>query len=232
MTLMSRSSPSVYDWIDRLPLFADLPQAARDDIARAATVRKWPSREIIVHMGDVWPYLFVVMDGEIGAIKESAKGRELTVTTLTVGDVFWGLAFFIEGLPMPVLFQAQTDSTLCMWDRDQLVPIIQRNGKMSWMLCQLMVSRMQLASEIVEELAFQPVMNRLSNLILEMFGEGGTEYIEREMTLDEMASRIGTTREMVCRHLYRLAEWGAIDVSRTQLRIENRDLLEKKAGRS
>jgi CRP/FNR family transcriptional regulator len=172
------------------------------------------------------------MEGEIGAIKESAKGRALTVTSLNAGDVFWGLAFFIEDLPMPVLFQAQLDSTLCMWTREQLIPIIQRNGKMSWILCQLMVSRMQLASDIVEELAFQPVMNRLSNLILEMFGEGDMGYKEREMTLDEMASRIGTTREMVCRHLYRLAEWGAIDVSRTQLRIENRALLEKKAGRT
>ena len=228
---MSRGTTSVSDWIDRIPLFAGLPQAARSDIVHAARVRKWRAREIIVHMGDVWPYLFVVMEGEIGAIKESAKGRELTVTTLTAGDVFWGLAFFIEELPMPVLFQAQTDSTLCLWDREWLVPIIQRNGKMSWMLCQLMVSRMQLASEIVEELAFQPVMNRLSNLILEMFGEDGAESIERELTLDEMASRIGTTREMVCRHLYRLAEWGAIDVSRTQLRIENRTLLEKKAGK-
>ena len=229
---MSRGSPSVSDWIDRLPLFDGLPQAARSNIVQTAIVRKWTAREIIVHMGDVWPYLFVVMEGQISAIKESAKGRELTVTSLTAGDVFWGLAFFIEELPMPVLFQAQADTTLCMWDRERFVPIIQRNGKMSWMLCQLMVSRMQLASEIVEELAFQPVMNRLSNLILEMFGESDTEYMEREMTLDEMASRIGTTREMVCRHLYRLAEWGAIDVSRTQLRIENRTLLEKQAGRS
>ncbi|MGD8814803.1 MAG: Crp/Fnr family transcriptional regulator, partial [Anaerolineales bacterium] len=219
-------------WIDRLSLFESLSQTTRDDLAQVAMIRKWPAREIIVHMGDVWPYLFVVMEGEIGAIKESAKGRALTVTSLNAGDVFWGLAFFIEDLPMPVLFQAQLDSTLCMWTREQLIPIIQRNGKMSWILCQLMVSRMQLASDIVEELAFQPVMNRLSNLILEMFGEGDMGYKEREMTLDEMASRIGTTREMVCRHLYRLAEWGAIDVSRTQLRIENRALLEKKAGRT
>jgi len=112
------------------------------------------------------------------------------------------------------------------------VPIIKSEGAMSWMLCQMMISRMQLASEIVEELAFQPVMNRLSGLLLDMFADGEDEFKERDLTLDDMASRIGTTREMVCRHLYRLAEWGAIDVSRTKLRIENRELLEKKAGRA
>jgi CRP-like cAMP-binding protein len=132
---------------------------------------------------------------------------------------------------MPVMFQAQSDTRICLWGRDELVPIIKSDGNMSWMLCQMMISRMQLASELVEELAFQPVMNRLSGLLLDMFCEGDDEYKGRELTLDDMASRIGTTREMVCRHLYRLAEWGAIDVSRTKLRIENRSLLEKKAGR-
>jgi hypothetical protein len=32
------------------------------------------------------------------------------------------------------------------------------------------------------------------------------ELVARELTLDEMAARIGTTREIVCRALYRFAE--------------------------
>jgi CRP-like cAMP-binding protein len=223
---------SIRDLIARLPLFASLPEEKLDAVAQAAAVRTYGAREIIVHMGDVWPHLFVVVDGEIGAIKESARGRVLTAATLAKGDVFWGLAFFIEDLPMPVLFQAQTDTTICLWNRDSLVPVIQGEGSMSWMLCQMMISRMQLASEIVEELAFQPVMGRLSGLLLDLFAEGEDRSMVRDLTLDEMASRIGTTREMVCRHLYRLAEWGAIDVSRTKLTIENRELLERKAGRA
>jgi CRP/FNR family transcriptional regulator len=222
---------SLQDEISKIALFENLPEDKLAALVSTAVVKSYAAREILVHMGDVWPYLFVVFEGEIGAIKESAKGRVLTATVLTSGDIFWGLAFFIKDLPMPVMFQAQADTTICLWERDALVPIIKSEGSMSWMLCQMMISRMQLASEIVEELAFQPVMNRLSGLLLDMFGEGEDEYKGRDLTLDDMASRIGTTREMVCRHLYRLAEWGAIDVSRTKLRIENRELLEKKAGR-
>ena len=229
---MMNPSESLRDTVSKVALFENLPDEKLTALVKAAIVKKYTAREIMVQMGDVWPYLFVVLDGEIGAIKESVKGRVLTATTLSEGYVFWGLAFFIEDLPMPVMFQAQSDTTICLWDRDLLVPIIRSDGNMSWMLCQLMISRMQLASEIVEELAFQPVMNRLSGLLLDMFGDGEDETMGRDLTLDDMASRIGTTREMVCRHLYRLAEWGAIDVSRTKLRIQNRDLLEKKAGRA
>ena len=229
---MKNASGSMRDTVSKIALFENLPDEKLTALIKAAIIKKYEQREIMVQMGEVWPNLFVVIDGKIGAIKESVKGRVLTATTLSRGDVFWGLAFFIEDLPMPVMFQAQADTTICLWDRDVLMPIIRSDGNMSWMLSQMMISRMQLASEIVEELAFQPVMNRLSGLLLDMFADGEDEYKGRDLTLDDMASRIGTTREMVCRHLYRLAEWGAIDVSRTKLRIQNRSLLEKNAGRT
>jgi CRP-like cAMP-binding protein len=110
------------------------------------------------------------------------------------------------------------------------VPVIKENGEMSWKLCQIMIERMQLASEIVEDLAFQPVMGRLAGLILDEFGDAEDDFMTRELTLDEMAGRIGSTREMVCRHLYKFAENGVIQINRTELKIIDREMLRKQAG--
>lgn len=222
---------SLQETLASIPLFADLPQSILGDIARKAIQRTYKSQEIIVYQEDVWPYLFLVVRGNIHAIKESPGGRAFIATSLKSGDIFWGLAFYIEGAPMPVLLQAKADTQIYIWDRDYLVPIIQGHGDMSWKLCQVMITRMQLASEIVEDLAFQPVMGRLAGLILSEFGDAEDEFKTRELTLEEMASRIGTTREMVCRHLYRFAEKGAIQINRTELKIKNRDLLEKQVGK-
>ena len=211
-------------------IFAGLPQIELVDLADNAIRRTYADQEIIVHQEDVWPYLFLIDEGKIDATKESAEGRAFIATSLTAGDVFWGLAFFIQDAPMPVLLQAKDATQVYIWSRDYLVPVIQRNGNMSWILCQLMISRMQLASAIVEDLAFQPVMGRLAGLILSEFSDAGDEFKSRELTLEEMASHIGTTREMVCRHLYRFAEKGAIQINRTELRINNREMLEKQAG--
>lgn len=212
-------------------IFADLPQIELVDLADNAIQRTYADQEIIVHQEDVWPYLFLVAKGKIDAIKESAEGRAFIATSLKAGDVFWGLAFFIQDAPMPVLLQAKDATQVFIWSRDYLVPVIQRYGNMSWMLCQVMISRMQLASAIVEDLAFHPVMGRLAGLILSEFSDAEDGFKSRELTLEEMASRIGTTREMVCRHLYRFAEKGAIQISRTELRINNRAMLEKQAGK-
>jgi len=172
---MKNAPGSPQDVVSGMPLFESLPDEKLAALAKAAIIKNFAAREILVHMGDVWPYLFVVIEGELGAVKESVKGRVLTATTFKAGDVFWGLAFFIEDLPMPVMFQAQSETRICLWGRDELVPIIKSDGNLSWKLCQMMISRMQLVSEMVEELAFQPVMNRLSGLLLDLFGEGEDE---------------------------------------------------------
>ncbi|MES0359594.1 MAG: Crp/Fnr family transcriptional regulator [Anaerolineales bacterium] len=210
-------------------LFSGLPQATLKQLADKAITKTYTSQEIIVYQEDVWPYLFFVDQGKIHATKESLEGRAFIATTLIPGDIFWGLAFFIDEAPMPVMLQANSDAVIYRWSRDYLVPMIKANGVMSWNLCQIMIKRMQLASDIVEDLAFQPIMGRLAGLLIDLSGDADGEFIARELTLEEMAARIGTTREMVCRHLYRFAEKGAIQINRTELKIVDRELLQNQA---
>jgi CRP-like cAMP-binding protein len=210
-------------------LFSDLPGETQELLAEYAIQRSYEAGETLVYQEDVWPYLFLVGEGEINAIKESPDGRMLIVTTFRPGEVFWGLAFFIDQVQMPMTLQASTPVVIHLWPKDVLTPIILENGAMSWQLCQMMIERMQLASGIVDGLAFQPVTGRLSNLLLEYFGDAEDQFKARILTLDDMAARIGTSREMVCRSLQRFVENGAIEMSRTELRIKDRTILERQA---
>jgi CRP/FNR family cyclic AMP-dependent transcriptional regulator len=213
------------------PFFNSLSQETLDELSRLSQHRTLQEKETIVHQEDIWAYLFVVAKGRIHAVKESAEGRTLIAATLQPGDIFWGLAFFVEGMPMPVRLQADSEAEIFIWSRERILPIILENGEMAWALNQVMVNRMQRASGIVESLAFNPVMSRLAGLLLEIFGDAEDEFKARDLTLEDMAAHIGTTREMVCRHLYRLAEEGAIEISRTELRICDRHRLESQITR-
>lgn len=113
------------------PLFKHLPDDTLDNLARGAIKKTYTSQEIIVHQEDVWPYLFYLAKGEINAVKQSPEGRTFIATTLKPFDVFWGLSFFIEGAPMPVYLQAKLDSTIYIWNREDLTPIIKENGIMA-----------------------------------------------------------------------------------------------------
>ena len=217
---------SFIDLVVNNPVFATLKQAERASLAQLAIARNYEKGQFIIHRGDVWPYLFLVAEGKVGAIKESAEGRSLIVATLEPGELFWGLAFFHEDLPMPVSLEAQAATTLRLWPREYILPVLLRNGQSSWELCRLMVNRMLHASEIVEELAFQPLIGRVARLLLEHF-PADQDSAARHLTLDEMAAHVGTTREMVCRLLYRFAEEGAIRINRTEFVFTDRSILEE-----
>jgi len=212
------------------PVFASLNAAERDVVMSQAVHKRLSKGDAIAYYGDVWPYLFAVEKGAIHGLKESREGRSLIIIELGPGELFWGLAFFDEGAPMPVMLQAQRASSVWVWRQEWLLPILWGNGRFSWELSRLMVRRMQRASDMVEELAFQPVRGRLARLLLGHFGdEAVDEFVARDLTLDEMAAHVGTKREMVCRLLYQFADEVAIEINRTEFMIADRVKLEASA---
>jgi len=210
------------DFLLKNPVFAAFSASDLEEATRLASTRSYLKGEKVILYGDLWPYLFLIKNGEIEAMKESGEGRFLRVASFGAGELFWGLAFFHDDAPMPVTLEAREDSSLYLWARQDILPLLFRNGKASWELSRLMAERMQRASEILEGLAFQPVAGRLARLLLENFDTAGDAAISRHLTLDEMAAHIGTTREMVCRALYSFSDKKLIEVTRTEFVLTNR----------
>jgi CRP/FNR family transcriptional regulator len=198
------------------PIFSSITEDDRQLMIQQARQHMYSKDETVILYGDVWPHIFLVGEGKVEALKESSDGRSLHVACFGKGELFWGLAFFHEDAPMPVTLQAREKSVLYLWAKDSVLPIILRNGRVSWEISRLMADRMQHASDLVEGLAFHPVAGRLARLLLDHFETAGDASILRYLTLDEMAARIGSTREMVCRALYSFSDKKLIEVTRTE----------------
>jgi CRP/FNR family transcriptional regulator len=208
-------------------IFSHLDPAEADELMKKAHRRRYQAGEWLAQYGDVWPYLFLVERGEVAALKESFEGRSLMLTSIRQGEVFWGLAFFIPQAPMPASLQASKDCELMLWTQEGMLPLLMKDGRLAWELSRLMIQRVQLASEIVEKLAFQPVGGRLARLLVEFAGDNPPGPVARNLTLDEMAARIGSTREVVCRFLHRFSDQGLIEITRTEFSIKDREGLEE-----
>jgi CRP/FNR family cyclic AMP-dependent transcriptional regulator len=211
------------------PVFVSLDEAVLDQLEKGAVRRELKKGEYLVMQGDVWPHLFLVAEGELDAVKVSGEGRNLLVTTFGAGELFWGLAFFQDGAPLLATLEAHVPSRVYIWSRQFIEPIFIGHGRMSWELCSLMIQRMQRASAIVDDLAFLPVSGRLARLLLDNFESSGHTAMARLLTLEEMAARVGTTREMVCRAIYRFADKKLIDVTRTEFVLTDKDGLARVA---
>jgi len=214
------------------PVFSALPDSKKELVYKDSISQHYNKGETIVFEGDHWPYLFLLVNGSINAFKSSIEGRSLVVTTFFKGSIFWGLAFFFEDLSIPVSLEAAEDSELVLWKADRLVPVLKSEGAASWELSKLMVSNMMRASQILEEMTFQPVAGRLAKLLIETVRDQEDKPVTRSLTLDEMAARIGSTREMVCRFLHRFADDGVIDITRTEFSVKDSKKLAKIAKNS
>jgi CRP-like cAMP-binding protein len=199
--------------------FSMLDEKQLSSVLACVNHRRLRGGEFVATYGEIWPYLFLVIEGTVDAIKESPEGRSLHVLTLRPGDIFWGMAFFVENTLSPVALQAHQDCRIGFWHSEDLVPILKQNCEALWSLSKTMISRMERASKILEGLAFQPVAARLASLLLDQYADSQGSPVARDLTLDEMAARVGTTREMICRVLYRLSDQNLIQITRTEFTL-------------
>lgn len=222
----------IIDLINQNPVFSVLSDQKKEFIIKEAFSRQYEKGEMITLEGDTWPYLFIVAEGKINAEKSSLEGRSLVVTSFGKGDLFWGLAFFHENMQMVVSLEATMDTKIIIWSADRLIPVLKNEGAAAWELSRLMIFKMMRASEILEEMTFRPVAGRLAKLLIETVHNQHDRPVTRSLTLDEMAARIGSTREMVCRFLHRFADDGIIDITRTEFRVMDSKKLSKMARNS
>ncbi len=211
--------------LNDLPVFAALEPEERKLLASLAKQREYKRDQFVILAGEVWPCLLLVKQGVVQAYKESSDGRSLMVAEFKKGELFWGAAFFSDQAPMPVTLITSQPSSILLWRRDDILPVLVRHGQACWEFCCLMAERMQNVSMIVEDLAFRTVAGRVARLLLEQAQD--QDITPRSLTLDEMATRTGTTREMVCRSMQRFAGYGLIKITRTEFFISNREGLEK-----
>lgn len=213
-------------------IFCLLDVSQKEAAIRHAFQHRYQKGAYIGFHGDVWPYLFMVTQGQVDGLKESHEGRQLIVVSLHPGNIFWGLAFFNDNAANPVSLRAAADTEIFRWSRADLVPVLQQQPEALWQLCQQMTRYMEQASQIVEGLAFQPVAGRLARLLLDQFSDSGKKSMDRNLTLDQLAAKIGTTREQVCRALYQFSDRDLIHITRTEFTLIDSDGLADIAGTS
>jgi CRP/FNR family transcriptional regulator len=212
-------------------VFSSLPPSEIQKIETLGIKRKYAKGEFVTYQGDEWPYLLFVRTGEFQALKESRSGRSFVIENFKPGEIFWGLALFERGKRNPVAIRTAIQGRLLLLHKTHVEDIISWNTQVAWGLFSLLAQKMSRVGEMVEELVFQPLNGRLANLLIEQFDMAGGDVISRELTLDQMAARIGSTREMVCKILYQFSDQAIIDIQRTQLKIKDRLRLYEIASR-
>ena len=217
------------DGLAQAPVFKKLAAADRAELIRLAEVKTYRKGEFICWQDEVWPKALYIASGRIEWTMLSPDGKRQVVFRLGAGDVVWGHSLF-DDHPMPASLEVMARCRVCQWPREVVMPIVSRNVEAVWDVSRLLVLAMRHVREVVYGFAFHPVAGRLARLLLNHYQPIEGQHTPRDLTLDEMAATVGTSRELVCKVLYRFADAELIRINRTEFVFTDRKKLEELAG--
>jgi len=212
--------------LQKAPFFGKFPQADREFLAEHALQRTFEKGEYVFHQGDIWARVLFVTKGSLEWAILSVSGREQVLFTVDPYDIFFGHSIF-DGKAMPASLKATQKTTLFLWDKDTLLPLLYRHPETLWEITGMLTTKMRTARDIIYGLAFQPVAGRLAALLLERFAHPEDSAVERDLTLPDIASRVASSPEVVCRILHQFQDDGVLTVTRATITLQDRSALEE-----
>ncbi|MBZ5655901.1 MAG: Crp/Fnr family transcriptional regulator [Acidobacteriia bacterium] len=194
-------------------------------LAQRAVPRKFTGGEIVFSEGDPCAGMYVVESGHVRIFKTSAGGREQVLSIDGPGGSIAELPVF-DGGNYPASVSAVEDSTLLFISKQDFHALCMTHPQVALKVLRVVGARLRKLVGIIEELSFTTVRHRLAAFLVRMAQKEGQRLSEGiEITLpasnQELASQIGTVRELVSRNLSRFQSEKLIQMDGRRIVIPN-----------
>ena len=211
------------DTLKTIAYFAGLDDSELSSIAGYITEYTVSKGEIFLFEGEWSDYLFFLIGGLVKVYKTSQNGKEQILHIAPPGESLNDVSTF-DGGSNQASMVAMTPVQLYAIRKEDLKTILAEHPRIYLNILRALAYRIRRDSNLVEELSSTQVMGRLAKLLLGKYaGEEAT--VGLWLTQQDIASMIGTCREVVNRSLKIMEEKGAIRLGRHRVIVLNKDIL-------
>ena len=213
--------------------FAGLDGTARREIERAVRRRSYEAGERILTQDEPCQGLHFVISGQVRLVRTAADGREQVLSVLGPGATFNDAAVF-EGRQNSDGAVAVGATTVGLVPTGVMTSLIDRHPEVAKAALKVLSARQRALAKVIEDLALHDVTTRVARLLLGCIGRH-EHMIEKadtacmHITHQEIASMVGSVREVVQRALKELERDGAITLERSPIRVRDPAKLERRA---
>ena len=207
-----------------VPLFSELSDADIASLGRLATRRKFPKDTVVFFENEEGDFFFMILEGRIKVTILGDDGREIILSVLGPGDFFGEMAL-LDNEPRSATAIAVEESELLSLHRNEFQSVLNDNKSITSALIRVLSARLRRANHQISTLALLDVYGRVARVIVDMAREEGKRLRDgriafRRATHQEIANRIGTTRETVTRMLKDLERQGLIHVEGKEIVVQ------------
>jgi CRP/FNR family cyclic AMP-dependent transcriptional regulator len=207
--------------LTKTDLFSALDDADIEMVASQTVLRQFPKNTVIVSQGDDTDSIYVIIKGKVDVFLHNDKGKEIIINTMGVCESFGELAP-LGGIPRQASIITTEDSTFGVISRQVFMDTLLVKASVSMKIIDLLITRIQDLTEEVSSLALEDVYNRVVRVLYKHADEVGDKLVTEKLTQQDIASRVGATREMVHRILKELKTGGYITIEGKHITIEKK----------
>jgi CRP/FNR family transcriptional regulator, cyclic AMP receptor protein len=224
------AQPSPGQTLARVPIFAGLSEAELAFLSQRTVSRRFLAGQTVFAEGEPCAGLYVVESGHVRIFKSSASEREYVLSIEGPGSSVAELPVF-DGGNYPASVTAVDDATLLFVSKQDFQFLCLAHPQVSLKVLRVVGARLRRLVGIIEDLSFTTVRHRLAALLLRLAKTSGKPTEAGiEITLpannQELASQIGTVRELISRNLSRFQAEGMLTIEGRSVTVTNLKALE------
>jgi CRP-like cAMP-binding protein len=216
--------------LSQIPLFASLSESELRALSQRAVERRFESDQMLFWEGEPCAGIFLIVEGSVKIFTTSPGGRELMLALETAPSTVAELPLF-DGGPYPASVRAVEPVTSLFVNKSDFQQVCRQFPDVALKILAVVGRRLRHLVGVVEAMTFGSVTGRLARLLLDASKQAGVEEFDLPLTHQELASRLGTVREVVSRNLARFRAQGLIRIQGHQVRILDREGLEQESER-
>lgn len=191
--------------------FQGFPEAALASLENETDIRQFRRHTQIISRGDESHALYVLLEGAAQAFTDDENGNEFVVNVFRPGDCFGELGV-IDKQPRTASVITTTATRCRVIPGSLLMNLVLQDQQTTLAILRLLVGRIREMTDDASALALMSVYGRISRLLQQEATAGSDSPVTGRLTHQEIANRIGASREMVSKVLKDLQTGGYIEV--------------------
>jgi len=207
-----------------IPVYGDLYAPLSPELRTLAlrgVVRSYPKKAVVINEGDIGESLFVLLKGSVRVFSGNNDGREITYGRIHSGDYFGEMS--LDGGPRSASVITLEPCTCAVLSGTEVRAHLASEPEFAVNLLIRVIGRARAATEIARSMALLDVYGRLI-AVLEAHDGMATHataagVMLESITHQDIASRIGASREMVSRLLKDLERGGYIEMATKRITL-------------
>lgn len=181
-------------------------------------VKTFPKHAVIVNEGDETDSLYVILSGRVKVFLSDEAGKEIVLGTQGPGEYFGEMV--LDGRPRSASVMTLESSRFAVVPKQKFREFLRTHPDFSVHLIEKLIRRTRALTESVKSLALMDVYGRVARLLLELATEEeGKLVINEKLTQQDIANRVGASREMISRIFKDLSSGGYITVDSRRITI-------------